>query len=299
MANTHYTARNLSLTFCPAAVITGAIGPLDTLISVTGLTSPSPNDIRLGSAAMIGEEIVAIVSQAGSDFGIARGCGDTIPASHGAGTTIWFFDDFVATDGIEYAGNETIGVKPLPETLTGGSVPIAYSPPEGLTFNYRFPRPYPPAQVEANGSPWFNLVDISGATTQLDLTWVHRNRVTQMDLLVDHTQANVTPEVGQTYTVRVYDDLGVLKATHTGIAAMSWQYSVQQMTSDFAAASTPGVIAGYLMFVSVREGYESLQPYRIDFTFESRSPVSNDFTLSFDIQSSVVQDFSFNYDILN
>lgn len=283
MANTDYTARNLSLTFCPAAVITGAIGPLDTLISVTGLTSPSPNDIRLGSAAMIGEEIVAIVSQAGSDFGIARGCGDTIPASHGAGTTIWFFDDFVATDGIEYAGNETIGVKPLPETLTGGSVPIAYSPPEGLTFNYRFPRPYPPAQVKANGSPWFNLVDISGATTQLDLTWVHRNRVTQMDLLVGHTQANVTPEVGQTYTVRVYDDANVLKATYSGIDAMAWSYTVEQMTTDFAAGSTAGVIAGYLMFVSVRDGYESLQPYRIDFEFVARSSVESDLTLSYDI----------------
>ncbi len=283
MANTDYTVRNLTLTMCPVATLTGAIGPLDDTIAVTAFTSPSPNEIRLGSAAMIGNEIVAIVSQAGSNFEIARGCGDTIPASHAAGEKIWFFDDFVASDAVEYAANETIGVKPLPRTLSGGSVPVAYSPPEGLTFNYRFARPYPPGQVEANGSPWFNLVNVSGSTTEIELTWVHRNRVTQMDLLVDHTQASVTPEVGQTYTVRVYDDADVLKATYSGIDAMAWSYTVEQMTTDFAAGSTAGVIAGYLMFVSVRDGYESLQPYRIDFEFVARSSVESDLALSYDI----------------
>ena len=215
---------------------------------------------------------------------IARGCCDTIPQSHPAGTEVWFFDDYLARDDVEYPPTATLAVKPLVKPASGPSVPVEYSPPEEITFNSRFARPYPPAQVKANGSPWFNPVDISGETTQLDLTWVHRNRVTQMDLLVDHTQANVTPEVGQTYTVRVYDDANVLKTTYSGIDAMAWSYTVEQMTSDFAAASTSGVIAGYLMFVSVREGYESLQPYRIDFEFLARSSVESDFIITYDIQ---------------
>jgi len=283
MANSDYTARGLALTFCPAAALSAPIAHLATSMTITGYTSPSPNAIRIGSAAMIGEEIVAIVSQAGSTFGIARGCCDTIPAEHDTGEMVWFFDDFVASDNVEYAATETIGVKPLPRTLSGGSVPIPASPPEGLTFNYRFARPYPPGLMRANGVAWFTPVDLTGATVQIVLTWAERNRVSQMDLLVNHTQATVTPEVGQTYTVRVYDDTDTLLATYTGITGTTWTYTVEEITADFSAESTTGPIPGYLLFNTVRDSYESGQTYRIDFEFTARSPVETDLALAYDV----------------
>lgn len=198
---------------------------------------------------------------------ITRGCCDTIPQPHAIGTEVWFFDDFLARDNVEYAPTETISVKPLPKTAAGGPVPLASSPPEEITFNWRFARPYPPGLLKVNTADWFDGFTLaSGGVEELAFTWAHRNRVTQMDTLVDYTAGSITPEASTTYRAKVYDATDTLIATHDALTGTSWSYTLAQMNTDFGSP-TPGTTNAYVVFCSVRDSLESWQQYRVDFTF--------------------------------
>lgn len=224
-----------------------------------------------GMGVMIDDEICRVVSSTSDTLTVARGCADTIPALHNANSLIWFFDDAVGTDNIEYSAGETIGVKVLMHTETR-EMGINDAPPNQLAFVGRFAKPYPPGRVRANTAPWYNsnttpiALGGSGAAT-LALTWAHRNRVTQADQLIDHEATDVTPEVGQTYSIVVHRANGTIVRTITGITANNYAYSATDAWTDVGPYVTPGVpVPGYLMLYSMRDGLRSYQGYRIDFT---------------------------------
>lgn len=285
MSNSNYVRRTSTGPLCPTSVTVGALTQLATAMTVTSFSSPSTTAIRVGSAAMIGDEIISIIAVVGSVYTIARGCCDTVPATHVTASVVWFFDDYLNTDAIEYAAVETIAVKPLPKTSSGAQVAIADSPPIDITFNSRFARPYPPANVKANGATWFTPVVLNAATNQMVLTWVHRDRVGQQDVLLSHTDAGLSSqESGATYSVQVFNSTGVSKALFEGITGTTLTYTISQARTDFAV--TTGVQAGYIILQSKRDGYSSWQNYRIDFTFDAATataPVYKTFDFSYSI----------------
>lgn len=298
MANSDYTARSNTSGFCPSANLLSAIGPLDTSATMTAYTSPIPSGIRIGMAAMIDNEIVSVTGLAGSTLTLGRGCCDTVPAAHSSGAVIWFFDDSFGNDGIEYGATETISVKLLPRTFSGGSVPIENAPPNGITFNWRFFRPYPPGLLRVNGDPWFNpKVLTQDAVSSMNLTWTHRDRVTQQDALVDHMQADVGPEVGTTYRVDVRKADNTLIHSTAGITGNSWTRSRANLISDFGV--TGGLHSGHVNVTSVRDSYDSYQNYRIDFVLNASNPVSRDASLSWSVlnTSPVSRDLALSYSI--
>lgn len=276
MANADYTIRAGAQGFCPVGYLNADITQLQTAVVMTGYTSPIADGIRLGMAAMIDEEIVEVVARSGNNLTLARGCCDTVPALHSAGAAIWFFDGSIASDRIEYAGTETIGVKVLPRISSGAEVPIEASPPAGLTFNLRFARPYPPGLVEVNGDPWFtDPIPFNLDVPTLVITWAHRDRITQQDQLVDHIEADVGPEPGTTYELRVYKADDTLLRTVVGLTGTTWSYEFADAALDFSAAGSD--YPGYITLCSRRDGLASFQQYRIDFTFESSTtPVVSD-----------------------
>lgn len=266
MANADYILRAGGYGFCPMGFLASGILELDTAAVMSGYTSPIPNGIRIGMAAMIGNEIVAVTARTGNDLTIGRGCCDTVPAIHVSGAPIWFFDDSIGRDEVEYAGTETIGVKVLPKTTTSASVPITSSPANELTFNLRFTRPYPPGLVQINGDPWFT-VNQSNSGAGLILSWAHRDRITQQDQLIDHTVASIGPEVGVTYTIKVYKADNTLVRTTTGLTADNWPYPWATALADFGAST--GLQAGYMTLVAVRDGLDSFQGYTINFELDA------------------------------
>jgi hypothetical protein len=266
MANSDYTIRSQPHGFCPVATLAASLTPLATGVAIANYVSPIPDGIRLGMAALIDNEIVVVTGIAGSNLTIGRGCCDTVPAAHSSGARIWFFDDSISNDGVEYGATETISVKLLPRTTSQGHIPVAYAPPNGKTFNRRFIRPYPPGLVTVNGAPFPGNHVLNDSTPTLAIAWAHRNRVTQQDVLVDHAQASITPEVGTTYTARVYNASDVLVRTQAGLAGGPWNYTLAQAKSDLSIASGSPPTPGYITLVAVRDGYESFQGYRIDFT---------------------------------
>lgn len=306
MANSDYIRRNVTAPLCPSATLVHGIGPLDDILRIGELSSASTAPLRIGSAALVDDEIVAVLGISGNVINIARGCADTCPVAHLPGATIWFFDDFVAGDRVEYAASETIAVKPLPRTANNVQVSIESSPPRAITFNSRFARPYPPANVQCNGAPWFRGFTFSNVQTTLNLSWHHRDRVLQQDVLVGHTAADIGPEPGTTYEVEVFLQNGTPVASFTGITGKTWSYSYATAQTDFAAATQTKT--GFIRLRSRCAGFASYQEYTIDLTVTAGNQtivgsVTNDLALSYTVAAQpatpVTRDLPLNWIVFN
>lgn len=273
MAASDYTVK-ASSAFCPLGILGSSIDAYETDFPLSDFNAIPEDAIEVGSAAMINDEIVKVVSFTNTLVVVERGCADTIPQPHDVGSKIWFFDDATASDSVEYAGTSTISVKIVPRTATGGVVPIDYVYPNDITFNLRFARPYPPGKLRVNGNN-FNLVEaITPSNASIVLTWKHRNRVTQADILFGHEEDSISPETGQSYTLRFYsvDGSGVrtLVRTVTGVTAETYTYTRATMLSDLGVTTTTPSTIKQMQFEleTERDGYTSWQKYVCAFTVD-------------------------------
>lgn len=249
-------------TMCPVGYLASDLNPGDTIISITGFSAVEGEeaDLVLGMGLMINGEIMRLDSKVLPDLTVARGCADTIPrpTAHPVGSTVWFFSRDLASDNREYAATEVVGVKLLPFTGSGGSVPVEYAPPHELVFNWRHIRPYPPGDFKCKGEAWYSSVKLMAFDqNELIFTWAHRDRLTQADQLVGHLESSVGPEVGTTYVARVYDSFGVQVREETGITGTTWSYTRLMAVSDSMEDKS-----GYIDIYSERDGFESWQGYR-------------------------------------
>lgn len=197
--------------WCPGATLNEAADYLTTDFTVAAQSSLALAEI--GSRILWEYEecrLVAMDPEAGT-ISLARGCADTVPARHAAGTMLYFYDQWHAVDGREYADGETVSAKLL--TRSGSQM---QDPDEAPTLTHeivgRALRPYPPAVFRVNG-----VVSPASASETIELTWGHRDRVLQADQLVDNESPGLAmPEPGTTYTVRWYLG-GVLDDEQSGI----------------------------------------------------------------------------------
>jgi len=204
--------------WCPCGTLTAAIAPTDTAITLAGgidldlVTTPC--------AALIDAEFVRVdaLDPMTGIATIARGCIDTVAASHATGAQVWLCDDFTGSDGRDYVPGEVVSAQLLTRTssaLLDPSLATALS----VTMAQRMDRPYPPAGLTVNGDAWPSM--LSG---NLALAWTHRDRLLQADQLVDQSMASVGPEAGTTYNARIFFD-GTLEHSETGITGTSWTYT--------------------------------------------------------------------------
>lgn len=227
----------------------------DTTISFT--LSSDIGLITVGTAVQIGDEIGRLVNIVVTDLAqtvtVARGCYDTVPLAHPAGTPIYFIRDAIGSDEREYASGEDVEVKILPFTSTS-KLSSSLAPTDVVTIRGRQARPYPPADLKVNGTRYTSLPP---QAVDLTITWVHRNRVVQQDQLVSHSEAGVSPEAGTTYTVRVYaGNTSTPVRTFAGITGTSVVYTTEMISAD-------GVIPeAWFEIESQRSGLLSLNKYR-------------------------------------
>lgn len=205
--------------YTTAVTIDADIGRQDTDdISVTGLTEFGVIDIEIGSYAFLNEEVVRVdeIDVGAGTVNIGRGCLDTLPAEHAAGSRLWFGDSAAAIDFTEYQQGNVVNTKSLTQT-GNGVLPIASATQFDITMQGRQYRPYPPANVrfrQGFGLAYWPSV-VWGAITSgvalyhpTRLQWVNRNRLTQTvpgDIL-DWFDGNVTPEEGVTYELRYFQE---------------------------------------------------------------------------------------------
>lgn len=239
--------------FTGNVLLAADIAPLDTTATVKSAVMFDEDNEE--QALLIGDELVRLdtYDPDTNEITITRGVADTIPQAHAANDTLWTIDDDLVTDRITYAEGETVFAKVLTRT-TEQLLDPALAEEQEIELVARHTRPYPPADVRVDGISVFGTY---GILPEPVLTWSHRNRLTQADALTGHGAASITPEAGQTYTIRVYDADGVtLLRTVDAIAAATWTYTALMQGEDGSPSSV------YFELESERDGYASWQHYR-------------------------------------
>lgn len=203
-----------TIDFSPLATLTNPIGKMDTSFAISGVDSIDAAPI--GSWFQIGTELMSMVSYSAPTLTVKRGLLDTAPEKHNAGDKLIFWDNFSANDATQYNNGQSLNIKVTPVT-SAGELALASAPVDTLAIVGRLARPYPPGDFKINGS-YFP----ANPTAPFSFTWVHRNRLTQTGAYLGFTDAGVTPEVGTTYNLRIYNnDTNALIYSNLGITGTS------------------------------------------------------------------------------
>lgn len=258
----------------PSALLNGTIGEGARAIGVSNYSVHDGVQPAVGMGIMIDGEIMVITAVNMPVLGVSRGCADTIPAAHSFGTKIWFITEATGSDDREYMATEQIGVKVLMKS-SSSTMGVANSPPNTLTFNQRFARPYPPGNVMVNNRPFYSSFALNLTQQSLDVSWAHRDRITQGDTLQGHDVGSIGPEVGTTYRLRVFDQADNLVRSIEAIEGTSVSYGIFDAIGDLDIdLGSDEDFRGYMLLDSVREGFTSWQAYRMNFTANAVSLVS-------------------------
>lgn len=220
-------------------------------VAVLTLGDAEPGDLLLIGSAEDDQEIVMLGPyDAGNDtWTLWRGSYDTVPAVWPAGTRVWVLPEFSGqSDPSERAAGETVSYWLLPRT-SEGRIPLGEATPISHTVSERPHLPFRPANVQIDGNG-FALASYTSSPVSfpIPVTWANRNRTVEDQVARKWTDANVTPEAGQTTVIRVFDDQDVLAGEVQGLTGTS---------HDMTSGNFFGVTYGYLEFVSERDGFWS------------------------------------------
>jgi len=169
---------------------------------------------------------------------VFRGLMDTTPKDHPAGTRIWFTFYGMGTSELEFGDTEAITLKYLMRT-PNGTLDVGSAATIAHTFTSRAQRPYPPGNflIEGDACPEFNDGDL-GVTSEVNLTWAHRDRQIQLDL-VNQGDGNLGPEADVDYQLRIHDEDDVLIKTEDfspGSGTTSFDYECLVEAADSSIA---------------------------------------------------------------
>jgi hypothetical protein len=238
--------------WCSGGAIQSVLSATDTSVTIPALSDPRFIPSETPYAMLLDGEWVRVDAFDGTSvFTIARGCMDTVPTTHAAGTDAYIADFLESTDGAEYVMGEQVDGQCLAITSIGVLDP-SLAPVFTVGIVARWFKPYPPGDLKVNGGPYTPAPVVMNA--DVVLTWAERNRLTQQDALIDFTMATVAPEAGTTYNIRIYSNTTLLRST-TAIVGTTWTYT-QAMQGEDAAS-------GVVQFVleSERDGVVSFTNY--------------------------------------
>jgi hypothetical protein len=217
--------------FAPTALLETSVPQAAESLTVALTQAIDLAAVKVGQFALCGEEwfLVTSVDTADVQVTLARGVLDTVPMAHAAGSRVWFVQPHFIQP--EYVVGETAELRLCPKTGKG-ELAVAQAATVSCEMTQRFIRPYPPGNVRLNGVAYPAVV--AGDVT---VSWANRNRVNQTAGVILQAEGNITPEDGQTTTLRFYDQANVLRSTFSALTGNSQVWSLAQMMAAGAGAS--------------------------------------------------------------
>ncbi len=240
-----------SFSFTGNAKLTAPAGYLDGILEIGSLEGFNP---AIGDALMVGDERMRVDSEydpLAGNIAVSRGVADTLPRKHATGTLVWLPDDDISSNRIIYSPGDEMDAAAATRSSSGLLVEEDWDI-KHLVIAGRVGRPYPPADLKVDG---VSVFEESGEHPAPVFTWVPRNRLTQADQLVGHTEGPVVAEEGTTYEVEIYDKDGELLSTHDVGTDLTFTYDGALQAAD----SDPGLVL--VNVVAVRDGQRSLYSY--------------------------------------
>lgn len=242
-----------SMPFCGTAVSPFAVSKTDTVITVDTVTYA--DNLAVGDLISWGDEILRVDFIGVGTLTLARGCLDTVPIEHAMGSRMFLLEFGLGSDSIKYANGNTAQVKGVTTSLLG-QLPVGSAPTVTKSLVARQGRPYPPGQFKINNAYYPASVDFS---SDVIVTWTHRNRIAQYDNPILATTENYTgdAEAWTTYTVelRRADNNGLL-ASQTGLTGKTATFT------DLDVDVYTGAVR--IVLFSVRGGIQSYQKHTHD-----------------------------------
>ena len=213
--------------FCPTATLAAPVAPNVTTLAIAG--GIDIDTVRVGSYAMLGAEIVRVDAVTPSVVRVGRGCLDTVPVEHAKGARLFFADDALESDGVEYAQGENVRVKLMPTTSLG-KLAIGDAPEQIATMAQRQARPYPPGRFRINGQEYPTTMR---GDQDMTVSWAHRDRLQQTATIVDTEAASIGPEAGTSYTLELYSAAGSLISSASEIAGNAHTFALADIGQNF------------------------------------------------------------------
>lgn len=257
--------------FVPVGVLSDKINYLDKELTIYDCTELF--DAELPCAVMLKEECLLVtkmntgVDGLSATLTVDRGVYDTIPQRHFGGELLWFYEENIGSDWREYVGGDVIEGKEVTWTTSGGKFPFDDAPTETVKMNWRYSRPYAPGRVLLNDNVrWYEGAKLNRAEPHLQVTWTHRDRISQSDQIIAHDVGDIGPEAGSSYLVKVYDETGTVIRTESGLQGNGWAYLWSQAIKDLGVDRGESTGKDYPLLIrlwSHRDGLDSWQYYDI------------------------------------
>ena len=254
----------------PVGTLSNSIDYMTSRIVLTGVSLS--DEIEVPCAIYVGEEIMAVTDAVGVGSSIVtltveRGIYDTIPARHDKGIDVWFYEVDIGADWVDRIATDIIYGRCAPYTLSAPPIDPETLQTYPVVMDWRFSRPYPPGHVYINGRDrWYTRGELTKVEPVFELTWTHRDRVSQGDRMISHDHEDIGPETGSRYTIKIFDQDGKNIRTETNISGTSWKYlwaqAIKDMNIDVKNSGDEYPIRIYLW--TTRDDLGSWQYYTID-----------------------------------
>lgn len=195
------------------------------------------NSLPLAELILIEDEIMQVyfIDQSTNTISVYRGMLDTLPVPHVANSRFYGYQSYAGLNEVQYTTGEVVEIKLLPSSGQG-QLPENSAPFDSFTFIGRAGMPWNAGNLQVEGLPAFQP---QGMTLgEFNITWAHRDRTQQTGALVYQTDTDIGPEVGVTYTLRLYNELGVLSKTVTGIAGNSYDWTTEEADSGIGGLNS-------------------------------------------------------------
>jgi len=246
-------AESINESQCDWTASATLINDIEKLETKFEISIDSDYQLSIGDGIIIDDEFMRIdeFDVETNTLTVGRGCIDTLPTFHHAGSTIRFYMSVLETDHIEYISGETVGVKLLTQT-NAGRLDEDIAPVEKIVISNRQIRPYLPCNIKVNNSLYPDIIEPADSYI---VSFTYRDRLLQADRLIDCLSDNIGPEPGTEYIVEIADYytkeiLWSFNATDT-LIALPYVSNQDHIYDD----------RHILTLYSMRDGYESLYKF--------------------------------------
>lgn len=241
-----------TLDFCPSASLKTNIGYMDSSFELESIAEFEL--LQVNHRIQVNDEIMAFVSfdAVTNVINVKRGCFDTVPQKHEAGSKVFGWDNYSGIDDLEYLSGEVLSLKAL--TLTGSDVlELSEATTHSLTLSSRAIRPYPPANVRINEEYWPEEIE-----TDLILTWVDRNRLqetggTPLGFFDEGIEIESNTQTHLTITQFDQDQVELASNNANVTGSTSYTLGITAMQADTRTVE--------IHLKTVRDGYECANPF--------------------------------------
>lgn len=221
------------------------------LDSLSAGEPPQAGQFAILSSGPDSEREIALIASVSLDFSsvtLLRGVLDTVPKAWPAGTRVWFPNSLMTWGEKSIFSDEQEVEFQMTPTTSLGTLPLEESAVYTRTLSGRPNLPTRPGNVTINGTAFGKITLLD--SSDIDVEWANRNRLTEDAQIVLWDDGDVTPEDGQTTKITVMTTGRAVLTEHTGLTGTSFALPYASLDAEDAVI---------IRVTAERDGLESLQ----------------------------------------